>query len=113
MAGKANSIAYNRSQRLLQFAIFCMQIEMVRDREQQLDRMRVPEGALLGHAFHTYQLVSPDGSVSFEFQHNVCGRTIYAEGTVDATLFLARQIGNGASQRLYNMVDVLRAGAMR
>eukprot|EP00879_Flechtneria_rotunda_P022488 GHRR01023739.1.p1 GENE.GHRR01023739.1~~GHRR01023739.1.p1 ORF type:complete len:142 (+),score=38.93 GHRR01023739.1:725-1150(+) len=89
------------------------QIEMVRDREQQLDRMRVPEGALLGHAFHTYQLVSPDGSVSFEFQHNVCGRTIYAEGTVDATLFLARQIGNGASQRLYNMVDVLRAGAMR
>ncbi|KAF8058119.1 DAPB1 [Scenedesmus sp. PABB004] len=89
------------------------QIELVRDREQQLGRMRVPEEALPGHAFHTYQLVSPDGSVAFEFQHNVCGRTIYAEGTVDAALFLARQVEQGASQTLYNMVDVLRAGAMR
>jgi hypothetical protein len=89
------------------------QIELVRDREQQLGRMRVPEDALLGHAFHTYQLISPDGSVSFEFQHNVCGRTIYAEGTVDAALFLARQVQQGASQKLYNMVDVLKAGAMR
>jgi 4-hydroxy-tetrahydrodipicolinate reductase len=75
--------------------------------------MNVPEDALLGHAYHTYQLISPDGSVSFEFQHNVCGRTIYAEGTVDAALFLARQIEQGASQKLYSMVDVLRAGAMR
>eukprot|EP00775_Hariotina_reticulata_P005324 gene5324-5559_t len=89
------------------------QIELVRDREQQLDRMKVPEDALLGHAYHTYQLLSPDGSVSFEFQHNVCGRTIYAEGTVDAALFLARQIEQGGSQKLYSMVDVLRAGAMR
>lgn len=92
---------------------FSHQIELVRDREQQLGRMRVPEDALLGHAFHTYQLLSPDGSVSFEFQHNVCGRTIYAEGTVDAALFLARQVQQGASQKLYNMVDVLKAGAMR
>ncbi|KAF6261032.1 hypothetical protein COO60DRAFT_1294061 [Scenedesmus sp. NREL 46B-D3] len=89
------------------------QIELVRDREQQQGRMRVPEEALLGHAFHTYQLISPDGSVSFEFQHNVCGRTIYAEGTVDAALFLARQVQQGANQKLYNMVDVLKAGAMR
>lgn len=90
-----------------------MQIELVRDTETQLGRMRVPQDALLGHAFHTYQLVSPDGSVAFEFQHNVCGRSIYAEGTVDAALFLARQVAGGAPQKLYNMVDVLRAGAMR
>lgn len=32
------------------------------------------------------------GSVSFEFQHNVCGRSIYAEGTVDAILFLAKKV---------------------
>jgi 4-hydroxy-tetrahydrodipicolinate reductase len=30
--------------------------------------------------------------VSFEFQHNVCGRSIYAEGTVDAVIFLAKKV---------------------
>lgn len=93
--------------------VFAVQIVLVRDRAQQLGRMKVPEEHLLGHAYHTYQLISPDGTVYFEFQHNVCGRTIYAEGTVDAALFLARQIEQGASQKLYNMVDVLKAGAMR
>ena len=34
----------------------------------QVNRMKVPRDALLGHAFHTYQLVSPDGTVTFEFQ---------------------------------------------
>lgn len=47
---------------------------MVRERDAQLRDMRVPEGHLNGHAFHTYRLTSPDGSVGFEFQHNVCGR---------------------------------------
>jgi 4-hydroxy-tetrahydrodipicolinate reductase len=75
--------------------------------------MKVPESALNGHAYHTYQLVSPDGSVMFEFQHNVIGRTTYAEGTVDACIFLSRQVQAGAKQTLYNMVDVLKAGAMR
>ena len=58
----------------------------------QVSLMKVPSDALLGHAFHTYQLVSPDGSVTFEFQHNVVGRTTYAEGTVDACLFLSKQV---------------------
>jgi hypothetical protein len=31
-------------------------------------------------------------SVSFEFQHNVCGRSIYAEGTIDAAIFLHRKV---------------------
>ena len=75
--------------------------------------MGVPESALQGHAYHTYQLTSPDGTVFFEFQHNVIGRSIYAEGTVDAVLFLAQQIQAGASQKVYNMIDVLKAGAMR
>jgi 4-hydroxy-tetrahydrodipicolinate reductase len=47
---------------------------MVRERDAQLRDMRVPEDALGGHAFHTYRLASPDGSVGFEFQHNVVGR---------------------------------------
>jgi len=49
-------------------------IEMVREREAQVEEMHVPEEHLLGHAYHTYRLSSPDGSVGFEFQHNVCGR---------------------------------------
>ena len=48
-----------------------------------------------------------------EFQHNVCGREVYAEGTVDAALFLWRQVQAGTEQRLYSMIDVLSAGAMR
>lgn len=30
--------------------------------------------------------------VSFEFQHNVCGRSIYAEGSIDAAFFLAKKV---------------------
>lgn len=30
--------------------------------------------------------------VSFEFQHNVCGRSTYAEGTVDAVIFLSKKV---------------------
>jgi 4-hydroxy-tetrahydrodipicolinate reductase len=48
-------------------------IEMVRERDGQL-AMGVPEAHLPGHAYHTYRLTSPDGTVAFEFQHNVCGR---------------------------------------
>ncbi|KAF5839555.1 hypothetical protein DUNSADRAFT_529 [Dunaliella salina] len=94
------------------------QIELVREPKQQMEVMRVPESALGGHAFHTYQLVSEDGSVAFEFKHNVVGRATYAEGTVDACLFLAMQMHlakelDVPGRTLYNMTDVLRAGAMR
>ena len=43
----------------------------------------------------------------------MCGREVYAEGTVDACIFLHRQVAAGAPQKLYNMIDVLSAGAMR
>lgn len=89
------------------------QIELVREPKEQVELMKVPESAINGHAYHTYQLVSGDGSVMFEFQHNVIGRTTYAEGTVDAALFLAKQIEAKNSKTLFNMIDVLRAGAMR
>ncbi|KAL3567226.1 hypothetical protein D5086_029877 [Populus alba] len=67
------------------------QIEMIRDPKEQVQLVGVPEEYLSGHAFHLYYLSSPDKTVSFEFQHNVCGRSIYAEGTVDAVLFLAKK----------------------
>ena len=88
---------------------------LVRDEPTQLGEMRVPKEHLLGHAFHTYKLTSPDGSVGFEFQHNVCGRSIYAEGTVDAALFLAQKMQSATSpgeETLFDMIDVLKEGGM-
>ncbi|CAK9187965.1 unnamed protein product [Ilex paraguariensis] len=73
----------------------------------------VPKEFLSGHAFHMYHLESPDKTVSFEFQHNVGGRSIYAEGTVDAAIFLAKKVQSKADKFIYNMIDVLREGAMR
>lgn len=89
------------------------QIQMIRDPKQQIEMVGIPEEHILGHAFHLYHLTSPDETVSFEFQHNVCGRSIYAEGTVDAVLFLAKKVQSRAEKRLYNMIDVLREGNMR
>ncbi|GLJ05710.1 hypothetical protein SUGI_0023690 [Cryptomeria japonica] len=89
------------------------QIKKVRDRTEQIEKMGVPENYLGGHAFHTYSLTSPDNTVAFQFQHNVCGRSIYAQGTVDAVLFLAKKVKSNAEKRLYNMIDVLREGNMR
>ncbi|XP_019460222.1 PREDICTED: 4-hydroxy-tetrahydrodipicolinate reductase 2, chloroplastic-like [Lupinus angustifolius] len=89
------------------------EIQLIRDPKQQLEMVGVPEEHLAGHAFHMYHLTSPDETVSFEFQHNVCGRSIYAEGTVDAALFLAKKIESKDQKRIYNMIDVLREGNMR
>jgi 4-hydroxy-tetrahydrodipicolinate reductase len=89
-------------------------IEMIRNEHDALD-FGVPNDALQGHAFHTYTLTSPDKSVQFQLQHNVAGRTVYAEGTADAAKFLAttiRQLGPDAA-RVYTMIDVLRAGALQ
>lgn len=85
----------------------------MRDRVTQLEEMGVPEDALDGHAFHTYTLTSPDGSVSFVFKHNVTGRSTYAQGTVDAVIFLADRMRAGAQQRVYSMSDVVAAGRLR
>ena len=53
-------------------------------------------------------LISLGVDVEFLFQH-VSGRTIYvyAEGTVDAALFLAKRVAEGSDKRMFNMIDVL------
>ncbi|KAJ0969034.1 hypothetical protein J5N97_021911 [Dioscorea zingiberensis] len=89
------------------------QIQQIRDPKNQLEMVGVPEEHLSGHAFHLYHLTSPDQTVSFEFQHNVCGRSIYAEGSIDAAIFLFKKVQSKADQRIYNMIDVLREGNMR
>lgn len=89
------------------------QVKKIRDPDQQVGVVGVPPKYLEGHAFHLYNLTSPDETVSFEFQHNVCGRSIYAEGTIDAAIFLAKKVKSKSDKRIYNMIDVLREGNMR
>ena len=84
------------------------QIRMERDPEVQRSEWGVPEAYLSGHGWHTYALRSEDGTVFFEFTHNVNGREIYARGTVDAIHYLAKKVNEGAKGRVFSMIDVLK-----
>jgi 4-hydroxy-tetrahydrodipicolinate reductase len=99
-------------------------VRMVEHSQGWLAERPDAEAHMGGHAFHTYRLTSPDGLVSFEFmvrvthrsaescishhspQHNVCGRSIYAEGTIDAAIYIAARAQEQASQTVYTMVEV-------
>jgi 4-hydroxy-tetrahydrodipicolinate reductase len=87
------------------------EIQKERDPETQRNEWKIPEPFLSGHAWHTYTLTSTDNSVQFEFKHNINGRDVYIEGTLDAARFLDRQIKNGSSGNVFSMIDVLKAGA--
>jgi len=86
-------------------------IRKVREPAQQKE-FGVPEEHLGGHAWHTYTLTSSDGSVQFQFKHNVCGRRTYAEGVADAVQFLAEKVRTGSKKRIFSMIDVLSEGGM-
>jgi 4-hydroxy-tetrahydrodipicolinate reductase len=86
-------------------------IEMIRDDQEAID-FGVPDDSLKGHAFHTYTLTSADGTVQFGLQHNVAGRTIYAEGTADAVKFLAKKLKSESEGKVYTMINVLEEGAL-
>mmetsp|Transcript_6157 Transcript_6157/g.11672 ORF Transcript_6157/g.11672 Transcript_6157/m.11672 type:complete len:338 (-) Transcript_6157:110-1123(-) len=86
-------------------------IEMIRDDEES-KKFGVKDEYIKGHAFHTYTLTSPDGTVEFQLKHNVSGRTVYAEGTADAIKFLAKKMEEGKGGKIYNMINVLEEGAM-
>ena len=69
-------------------------------------------------------MTSLDNTVEFQFQHNVCGRRTYAEGTVDAVgfLYLKMMESEGKNsgkkeevegKKIFNMIDVLKSGSMR
>lgn len=84
------------------------QIRMERDPKVQRSEWDVPEAYLNGHGWHTYSLRSEDGTVFFQFTHNVNGREVYARGTVDAIHYLAKKIDEGAKGRVFTMIDVLK-----
>jgi len=84
------------------------QIVSVRDPEFQEKSLGVPKEHLGGHGWHTYKLTSPDGTVGFEFVHNVNGRDVYALGALDAVAFLDNKMKQGARGHAFTMVDVLK-----
>ncbi len=83
-------------------------IAMERDPEIQKSEWGIPDEYLTGHGWHTYSLVSEDKTVRFEFTHNVNGRDVYAKGTLEALIFLDRNISQEAAGKVYTMIDVLK-----
>jgi 4-hydroxy-tetrahydrodipicolinate reductase len=86
-------------------------IIMERDPDAQKSVWGVPEEHLEGHGYHTYTLVSDDGTVRFQFTHNVNGREIYGKGTLDAILYLNEKLKEGATGTVFSMIDVLKGGS--
>jgi 4-hydroxy-tetrahydrodipicolinate reductase len=84
------------------------QIQMERDPQHQKNRWGIPEAYLSGHGWHTYTLISADQTAKFEFTHNINGREIYAEGTLEAVRFLGRHLAAGRRGQVFSMIDVLR-----
>jgi len=85
------------------------QITKIRDPEFQQQQWGIDKEHLGGHAWHTYTLVSGDRTVRFEFTHNVNGREIYGQGTLDALLYLAEKVKAGVGGKMFTMIDVLKS----
>jgi 4-hydroxy-tetrahydrodipicolinate reductase len=83
-------------------------IEQERDPDKQVSQWGIPREYLAGHGWHTYTLTSDDGTVKFQFTHNVNGREIYARGTLDAVIFLDEKIRQGVRGKVFSMMDVLK-----
>lgn len=83
-------------------------IKKERDQKNQIDKWKIPQEYISGHAWHTYTLKSEDGNVKFEFTHNINGRNIYSKGTLDAVSFLEKKIKQGIKGRVFSMIDVLK-----
>jgi 4-hydroxy-tetrahydrodipicolinate reductase len=83
-------------------------IKKERDPDIQKTVWGIPEGYLEGHGWHTYSLESKDKTVRFEFTHNVNGRDVYAQGTIDALIYLDQKVAEGAQGQVFSMIDVLK-----
>jgi 4-hydroxy-tetrahydrodipicolinate reductase len=83
-------------------------IKKERDPDIQKTIWGIPEKYLGGHGWHTYSLNSEDKTVRFEFTHNVNGRDVYAQGTLDALIYLDKKVAEGAQGQVFSMIDVLK-----
>jgi len=59
------------------------------------------------HSYHSYKLKSNDGSVRFNLSHEVEGGLTYAEGAVDAVVYLLERSLAADTKKVFNMKDVL------
>lgn len=83
-------------------------IKKERDPNIQKTIWGIPEEYLEGHGWHTYSLYSEDKTVRFEFTHNVNGRDVYAQGTLDALIYLDKKVAEGDKGEVFSMIDVLK-----
>ncbi|GIL50196.1 hypothetical protein Vafri_6323 [Volvox africanus] len=67
--------------------------------------LRALEGRGLARAC---RLTAPGGNPTLLLRHYGLDRSAFAAGAVEAARFLAARVAEGASQRVYDMVDVLR-----
>ncbi|MBU1172534.1 MAG: dihydrodipicolinate reductase [Proteobacteria bacterium] len=79
-----------------------------RDPIAQKNVWNIPEKYLDGHGWHTYTLTDKNATSTFGITHNISGRDIYAEGTLDAVLYLHEKIGQNITGHVYSMIDVLK-----
>ena len=88
----------------------CSEKEIAQERDPEIQRSRwgIPENFLGGHAWHTYTFDSKDKTAHFELAHNINGRDIYAEGTLDAVAYLYAKLQEGRRGKVYSMIDVLK-----
>lgn len=100
-------VAYFKQLGVVPFEV--SQIDKVREPPEQLV-MGVREEYLDAHGFHTYKLDRPDGTMHFEFVHNIGGRAPYVAGAMKALAFLAKQVQAGVKGHVSSMIDVLKAG---
>ena len=84
------------------------QIYKERDPAVQKTEWKIPEKYLDGHGWHTYTLTSADETARFAITHNISGREIYGEGTLDAVIYLQKKINEGMRSAVYSMIDVLK-----
>jgi len=71
----------------------------------------VPEEFLGGHGWHRYEVTS-DAGVSLALEHNVNGRSVYAEGAVKACQFARKKWNEGVRGKDFDMMDVLKSSAL-
>lgn len=84
-SGTAKAIIASFNQLGVPFTV--SQIDKKRQ-ESDYEAMGIPREHWDGHGWHTYTLKKPDGSVFFQFTHNVNGRGAYVAGVLEAVNFL-------------------------
>jgi 4-hydroxy-tetrahydrodipicolinate reductase len=83
-------------------------IQKERNPEIQKTVWGIDDKYIDGHGWHTYTLDAENNSARFEITHNINGRDIYAEGTLDGVIYLNDKLAKKATGKVFSMIDVLK-----